>query len=115
MGGVLLASGLLLVAVGSRRAGPVAAGAGAVLVLLAAAAPDALGPVHRGWMSLARLLGRVNTALFLFLVFYLLLTPLGLVLRLAGRDELDRRRRGASTWRPYPARNGDPRHFEKMF
>lgn len=115
VGGAFVLAGALLAVAGSRRAGPVAAAAGSVLVLLAAAAPAALEPVRRGWMAFARALGRVNTAVFLSVVFFLVLTPLGLLLRLAGRDELDRRRRGSSTWHPYPARNGDPRHFEKMF
>ncbi|MCL4807986.1 MAG: hypothetical protein KJ062_09390 [Thermoanaerobaculia bacterium] len=115
VGGVLVLVGVALAAAGSRRAGPVIAAAGGLLVLLGAAAPAALAPVHRAWLAIARVLGRVNTVVFLSLVFFLVLTPLGLLLRLAGRDELDRRRRGVSTWVPYPARNADPRHFEKMF
>ena len=50
------------------------------------------------------------------IVFLLVLTPLGFVLRLFGRDEL--RRRGPapeSMWTPYPVRNGDPRHYETIW
>lgn len=115
VGGVFLAVGAVLVLTGSRRAGPVLAAVGLALVVLAAVAPGLLAPVERGWTAVARVMGRVNTAIFLALVFFLVLTPLGFVLRLAGRDELDRRRRGTSNWVPYPARNSDPRHFEKMF
>lgn len=115
VGGALALLGVALVAFGSRRAGPFLAGAGLLLVLLGAAAPGLLGPVHRGWMAVARVLGRVNTVLFLSIVYFLVLTPLGVVFRLSGRDELSRRRRRASGWVPYPERNRDPRHFEKMF
>ena len=115
VGGALALLGVALVAFGSRRAGPLLAGAGLLLVLLGAAAPGLLGPVHRGWMAVARVLGRVNTVLFLSIVYFLVLTPLGVVFRLSGRDELSRRRRRASGWVPYPERNRDPRHFEKMF
>ena len=115
VGGALALLGSALVLAGSRLAGPVLGGAGALLLLLGAAAPGLLGPLHRGWMAFARVLGRVNTALFLGLVFFLVLTPLGFAFRLTGRDELARRRRRRTGWVPYPERNRDPRHFEKMF
>lgn len=115
VGGVLALLGGVLSALGSRLAGPVLAGAGLALVATGAVAPALLAPVHRGWMAVARLLARVNTVLFLSIVFFLVLTPLGLALRLSGRDELARRRRRLTGWVPYPERNRDPRHFEKMF
>ncbi|MBK9089636.1 MAG: hypothetical protein IPL90_11510 [Holophagales bacterium] len=115
VGGALALLGSALVLAGSRLAGPVLGGAGALLLLLGAAVPGLLGPLHRGWMAFARVLGRVNTALFLGLVFFLVLTPLGFAFRLSGRDELARRRRRRTGWVPYPERNRDPRHFEKMF
>lgn len=88
----------------------------AVLLVLAFLAPALLEAPRRAWMKLAHLLGTVNGFLFLSLLFFLVLTPLGVVLRLFGRDEL--RRRGAvpaSAWEPYPERNRDRAHFEKMF
>jgi hypothetical protein len=115
VGGALALLGAALVLAGSRLAGPVLGGAGALLLVLGTAAPGLLGPLHRGWMAFARLLGRVNTALFLGLVFFLVLAPLGFAFRLAGRDELARRRKRRTGWVPYPERNRDPRHFEKMF
>jgi hypothetical protein len=97
-------------------AGAVFGGLGLVLVLLAAVASALLTWPNKGWMAFARLLGRVNTMLFLSVVFFLVLTPLGAFLRLVGRDELRRRRAPSGTmWMPYPARVGDPKHFERMF
>lgn len=46
-------------------------------------------------MRFAHLLGRINTRVLLFLVFFLLIVPFGLILRLAGSDPLGRR------WRPH--------------
>jgi hypothetical protein len=115
VGGALALLGSALTLAGSRLAGPVLGGAGILLLVLGAAAPRFLGPVHRAWMEVSRVLGRVNTAIFLGLVFFLVLTPLGFAFRLAGRDELARRRRRRTGWVPYPERNRDPRHFEKMF
>ncbi|HQR46489.1 MAG TPA: SxtJ family membrane protein [Thermoanaerobaculia bacterium] len=117
VGGLLLAVGVLLLTWRHRTAaGTVLAAPGAVLLLLAAVAPSLLAAPHRGWLRFSHLLGTVNGFLFLSIVFFLILTPLGLFLRLLGRDEL--RRRGpapASMWEPYPERNRDRTHFEKIF
>ena len=116
VGGGLAGLGAILLWRHRTAAGAAAASLGGVLLLLAAAAPALLAAPHRGWLALAKVLGRVNSALFLFLTFFLVLTPLGLVLRLFGRDEL--RRRGpapASMWTPYSERNRDVTHYEKIW
>ena len=116
VGGVFAVLGALLLWRHRALAGAVCAFLGGVLLLLAAAAPGLLAGPHRAWLAFARVLGRVNSAIFLFLTFFLVLTPLGFVLRLFGRNEL--RRRGPapqSMWTPYPARNGDPRHYETIW
>jgi hypothetical protein len=116
VGGVFAVLGALLLWRHRTAAGAVAASLGGALLLLAAAAPTLLATPHRGWLALARVLGRVNSAVFLFLTFFLVLSPLGFFLRLFGRDEL--RRRGpapASMWDPYPERNRDPKHYEKIW
>lgn len=116
VGGVFAVLGALLLWRHRTVAGAVLAAFGGALLLLAAAAPALLAGPHRLWLAFARVLGRINSAVFLFLTFFLILTPMGFVLRLLGRDEL--RRRGpapASTWEPYPARNADPAHYGKMW
>lgn len=70
------------------------------LILPAILAPMALAPAHRAWMALGSVLGWVNTRLVLGLVFFGLITPMGLVLRLAGRDPMQRAfDRNAATYR----------------
>ena len=64
---------------------------GAALVLLALVAPRALAPAHRAWMTLAAMLAWINTRILLGLVFYGVVTPIGLVMRLVGRDPIERR------------------------
>ena len=117
VGGFLFVLGSLLFAWRHRTtAGAVLAIAGAILLLLSAVAPSLLAAPHRGWLKFSHVLGTVNGFLFLSIVFFLVLTPLGLLLRLFGRNEL--RRRGpapASMWEPYPERNRDRSHFEKIF
>ena len=89
---------------------------GAALVLSGLVLPRALVLPNRAWMALAAALGYVMTRVVLALVFFLLVTPIGVVKRLTGWDPLGRRtRRGESYWQPYPERQQDARHFEKMY
>lgn len=92
-------------------------GAGVALVLFGLAAPRALVWPNRAWMALAEALGFVTTRVVLALVYFLVVTPIGVCKRLTGWDPLSRRgpRGAGSYWRPYPARQHDPRHYEKMY
>jgi hypothetical protein len=116
VGGVFAALGMALLYRHRSLAAAVALVLGGSLLLLAGARPPLLAAPHRAWLALARALGRVNSAVFLFITFFLVLTPLGFVLRLFGRDELKRRGPApASMWSPYPERNRDPRHYETIW
>ena len=50
-----------------------------------------LSPLNRAWMRLGELLGRVVSPLVLGLVFFGVFTPVGVVMRLCGRDAMARR------------------------
>ncbi len=63
----------------------------AILVALTLLAPGFLGPIHRVWMGTANALGWFNTRLILGLVYFLVITPTGLLMRLIRRDPLQRR------------------------
>lgn len=89
---------------------------GTLLILLGLLWPRALVLPNRAWMLLAEGLSFVTTRIILGLVFFLLITPIGVVKRLSGWDPLSRRgARSASYWKPYSERQRDPRHYEKMF
>jgi hypothetical protein len=77
-------------------------------------APAVLVVPNRWWMRLARVLGWINSRVLLTVFFFLVITPAGLLMRLVGRDPLERRGRG-SNWTPYGKRVRDPRHFERQF
>jgi Saxitoxin biosynthesis operon protein SxtJ len=62
----------------------------AVLVLPALVAPPILAPAYRAWMKLAEVLAWINTRILLGAVFYGVVTPIGLVMRLLGRDPMHR-------------------------
>jgi hypothetical protein len=64
--------------------------AGLLLVLPAIAVPSALRPIERGWMAFAELIGRFNARVILTALYWLVVTPVGVLRRRAG-DPLDRR------------------------
>lgn len=89
---------------------------GSLLIVLGLFWPRVLVWPNRGWMLLAEGLSFVTTRIILGIVFFLLITPIGLVKRLSGWDPLDRRGgRRSSYWRTYSERQRDPRHYEKMY
>jgi hypothetical protein len=53
--------------------------------------PPSLRPVYITWMKSGLLLGRITTPIVMGVVFFLVLFPTGLVMRLAGRDPLARK------------------------
>lgn len=69
-----------------------AAAVAALFALLALLRPAWLAAPNRAWLRLGLLLGRVVSPLALGLLFYLVFAPLGLLMRLTGKDPLRRRR-----------------------
>lgn len=63
---------------------------GGVLVLGGALVPGSLGPVYRAWMGLANVLSKITTPIFMGLVYFVVLTPVGLLRRMFGRNSLVR-------------------------
>ena len=74
---------------------------GILLIMVAVVAPGALKYLHAVWIGLSLLIGWVMTRLILTIVFFLVVTPIGLLQRLARRSPLDLVfRTGASSyWR----------------
>ena len=63
----------------------------AALIILGAAAPGILRPVYRVWMALAMVMGFVMTNVLLTLLYFIALTPVGVIARLTGKDFLDQK------------------------
>lgn len=70
----------------------------AILVVFALVAPRSLELVERMWMKLAHLISRVTTPIFLGLVYFAVLTPMGFVRRNLGRNPLVHIANGGSYW-----------------
>jgi len=74
-----------------------AIGIGGLLIVFGGILPQVLWPIHKGWMWVGHILGWINTRILLGIVFYALLTPIGLVFRLMGKDTMRQRFAGSST------------------
>ncbi len=92
------------------------AGIGAMLVLLALLAPSWAIPFHVAWMKFAAVLGYINSRIILSLMYYGVMAPIGVILRLTGRDPLHRRRGASgSYWIPRAKTRQDREQFERLF
>jgi hypothetical protein len=63
----------------------------AILSSTALIQPSLLAPVYKGWMSVGQVLGWINTRIILAVIFYVLLFPIGLLIRLFGKDPMERK------------------------
>lgn len=59
--------------------------AGGLFVILAFIAIPVLRPFHKLWMMLALLMGFVMSRVILTILYYLVLTPIGLIAKLVGK------------------------------
>jgi Saxitoxin biosynthesis operon protein SxtJ len=88
----------------------------AILWLLGLVQPSLLLPVQRAWMAFASILGWVNTRIILGLLFYVVLTPVSVLMRFF-RDPLDRRLHDGrnSYWIQKKAHALDSKEYERQF
>lgn len=59
-----------------------------VIFLISLVSPHWLRPFNRIWMGFGHLLGRIVNPLVLGTLFYLIISPIGIITRAFGRDEL---------------------------
>jgi hypothetical protein len=84
---------------------------------LAFIAPLALKPIYIVWMRFAYVLGWFNTRLILAVMFYLVFTPAGIILRLLRKDLLERRieKGRQSYWKKKETQGSNPLQYERQF
>ncbi len=74
------------------------AGLAVLLSILLTFTPLFLRPVFQVWLKVAHFIGQVNTLVILTLLYYLVFTPYALVMRLFGRDSMQRKLKSAGTY-----------------
>ncbi len=90
---------------------------GVALVLLGAAIPSVLKPVYLAWMTLGHALGFVVSNVLLTVFFFLVMTSIGLIARLSGKDFLRLKldRNAATYWLPRSKTPKPAQDYEKQF
>lgn len=63
---------------------------GGALVGLGLALPSSLKHIHLVWMKIGHVLGYINTRILLGVIFYGLITPMGMMMRIFGKDPMHR-------------------------
>jgi hypothetical protein len=86
-----------------------------VLWLFALIWPAALSYLHRGWTRLGFALGWVNTRVILTLLFAISIVPVGLVMRLFGRDRMARKLDPGSPSYRVPSRRRPDKDMEHPY
>jgi len=61
---------------------------GGLLILCGGILPSILAPIYKGWMWIGHILGWINTRILLGIVFYGLVTPIGLIFRMMGKKSM---------------------------
>ena len=114
VGGVCIGVAAFLWWRGAPTAGLVLLVTGTLLVGFGLVAPAVLRVPNRVWWRVAQAVRWFNTRVLLTVFFAVVLTPLGVVMRLFGRNPL--RGTGVQTnWTPYSTRRSDSRHYEHLF
>ncbi len=72
----------------------------AIFFLLAIAIPEILRPVNHIWLKIGNVLGFINSRIILGAMFYLMIFPIGMILKLLGKDSMQRKlEENADTYR----------------
>jgi len=115
VGTVLILIAAFLAWRGRIATAEIVGGIGATLVVLGYLQPRLLKWPSAVWWKFALALGYVNARVILSIAFFLVLTPIGLIWRLIGRDPLVRKRSSWTGWTAYPERYSDRSHFTRMY
>jgi hypothetical protein len=115
VGVVLIAIAAVLLWRGRAGAAEIVGIAGALLMAFGRFAPAALQWPSALWWRFALTLGYVNARIILTVLFVVVLTPIGLIWRLIGRDPIARSRKRRPGWVPHPERYRNTGHYTRMY
>jgi len=90
---------------------------GALVAAIGAIAPQILRALYFVWMAIGLVLGTIMTSIILTIVFVVAITPIGLVMRLLGKDPLQRKLdpEASTYWIPKTHLIEDKSRYEKYF
>jgi hypothetical protein len=88
--------------------------AGALMVA-ALLLPTRLGPVERAWMALAHAISRVTTPIVMSAIYFLVLTPVGLLRRSLAANPVVHQETSAGFWKQRPEGSRRTASMERQF
>ena len=88
---------------------------GGALVLAALAVPTHLGPVERAWMGLAHAISRVTTPIVMAVMYFIVLTPVGLLRRAVAGNPLVHDGTRDGFWKQRPEGHRRTGSMERQF
>lgn len=86
-----------------------------VFSVLALLRPVLLGPVNSIWLKISDVLGWVNTRLVMGVMFFLLIAPIGILMRLFGKDTLNNKLSAEQSSYRVVTKVRDKKHLERPF
>lgn len=98
VGAALAAVGGLLLWRGHNQVAFVLLLAAGLLISAGIAVPTRLGPLERAWMGMALAISKVTTPIFMSVVYFLVIAPVGLARRAFGGNPLRQYRSEDSNW-----------------
>ena len=99
------------------EAGLVLCGVGLAVLLCGLTVPKVLHYPYKGWMRLSLILGFLMTHLILSLMYYFVFTPIGVVMRMFGKDFLHKQfdKNATTYWIKKEQKVYVKERYEKMF
>ena len=64
---------------------------GAGVIAWALIAPESMRGLYNGWMRVAMVIGNIINSIILAIVFFIVITPMGIVMRILGKDPMCRK------------------------
>lgn len=105
--GLVVGGAFLVLAIISRWRGhetapTIVAAVGAALMLGGLLAPRHMQPVERAWLRFGHALSRITTPIVMAVLYFVALTPIGIVRRMVSRNPLKHEIAASGYWKPRP-------------
>lgn len=99
------------------QAGSIYIAVGAVFFFAGLVWPNSLALLYKAWMALALVLGLIMSHIILALVFFVVLTPIGFIMKIVRKNPLERSLdcNAKSYWIKRQKKINDKTSYEKMF
>lgn len=85
----------------------------ALFLLIGIFFPYLLNPIEKGWIAFGEKVSTIVSIIVLFFTFYLAITPMALIMRLIGKDPLNKKidKNSPSYWLPSDSKGTGSRYY----